>query len=137
MSVFSDVLSALDQRLSTLTDAPPIAWQNITYEPVDGTLWIRPTLLPADTIGATLSTSGTDEQKGLYVVDVFAPAFEGKNEALAIADAVADHFKPVTELTYNTRLVRCISVSIGAPTNVDNWYQVPILINYLAHTAKR
>lgn len=137
MSVFLDISAALDGRLNTLAGSHEVAWQNRRYAPTIGTLFLRPTLLPAETVGATVSDSGTDEQTGIYQVDVFAPADEGKNDAFAKADAIAEHFKPVTELTYNGRLVRCVSASIETPLNDGDWYQLPVIIRYLSYTAKR
>jgi hypothetical protein len=94
-------------------------------------------MLPGDTVGATVGATGTDEHIGVYQVDVFAPTGTGKGAAVVMADNIANHFKPVTELTYNGRLVRCVTVSIGAAVQNGDWYQIPVDINYLSFTTKR
>lgn len=137
MTVFADISAALDARLNAMAGLPPVAWENTGYEPTTGTLFLRPTLLPADTAGATLSDTGTDEHIGVYQVDVFAPLGEGKAEAVAMADSIAEQFKPVTELTYNSRLVRCVAVSRGVGSRDDSWYQIPVTVSYLSYTTKR
>lgn len=140
MSVFLDISAALDTRIGTLSGGSPIAYMNKRYEPTEGTLYLRPTMLPAETFGAVVGSSadgGKDMQTGLYQIDVFAPSDEGKNEAYTKADAIADHFKPVTELTYNGRIVRCVSVSIEPAIQDGGWYQVPVVVRYRAYTAKR
>ena len=136
MTVFVDISAALNARLNTL-GSDPIAWANDKYTPVKDTLYLRPTLLPAETVSATLSAAGTDKQEGIYQVDVFAPSDTGRNEAYAAADAIAEHFKPVTELTYNGRVVRCVTVSIGTTFQDGGWYMLPVEIRYRSYTAKR
>ena len=137
MSVFLDISAALDDRLNNMASLPPVAWPNLKYEPTKGTLYLRPTLLPAETFGETLGSGGTDNNSGIYQVDVFSPADAGKNAAYVMADNIAEQFKPVTELTYNGRLVRCISVSIGATIADDDRFVLPVSIRYLALTTKR
>lgn len=135
--MFLDVSAALDSRLNGMTDLPPVAWPNVAYEPTIGTLWLRPTLLPADTVAATLGSTGTDENLGVYQVSVFAPSGTGKGAAVVMADAIAERFKPMTKLTYNGLLVRCVTASIGSAVQNGDWYHVPVYINYLSHTTKR
>jgi len=136
-TVFFNLQAALHSRLSTMTSVPPVAWPNYGYTPTAGTLWLRPTVLPADTAAATMGDSGTDEQTGVYQIDIFAPLDEGDGAARAMADALADRFKPVTELTYNGLTVRCISGSIGGLIREDNWLHLPVKIRYLSYTTKR
>jgi len=138
MTVFADISNALDTRLNTLSPLPPVAWPNREYIPIVGTKWIRPALLPADTIAATIGdTSSTDLNTGIYQVDIFTKAGEGKNDAMVQADLIADHFKRDTELTYNAHTVVIKNVS-QSPAQINNgWFQVPVNIEYYAFTAER
>jgi len=138
MSVFLDISAALDGHLNTMTSAPPVAWANIDYTPTVGTLYVRPSLLPADTIQATLGDSGTDMNQGIYQIDVFAPANKGKNEAMVMADLIANRFKRGTDLAYNGRNIRVKSVSQAVATvNPDGYFQVPVKIIYISFTEAR
>jgi hypothetical protein len=138
MSVFQDIDSALDSHLNDLPDKPPVAWENKGYAPVLGTLYLRPKNLTGDSRQATLGTSGTDENNGVYQIDVFAESGEGKYEALEKADEIADHFKRGTLLTYNDRSVRIRSVSRREGNNTDSgWYKVSIEIVYIIFTEAR
>ena len=140
MSVFLDISAALDGRLDTLSGSPSIAWENDAFKPVNGTLYLKPELLPADSEASTIGTSaagGNDENIGIYLINVFAPVDEGKNEAYVMADSIADHFKPVTELTYNGRTVRCMAASIAPAIKDGDRWQVPVRIRYLSFTVKR
>ena len=138
MSVFLDISAALDAHLNTMVGLPPVAWENRSYTPVVGTLYVRPTNLQGVTIASSQSASkGQDVTIGVYQIDVFAEAGEGKNDAVTMADTIADQFKMDTELTYNSRLVRVASVSRGTANTADGWYQIPVEIVYNAYSARR
>lgn len=131
---FNDIQGALRARLSTLQDAPPIAWENIDYEPDSTTLYLRATGLPSDTIQACLGDDGKDEHLGVFQVDVFIPDGRGRS---IWPDLIADHFKRGTVLTQNTVNVRITTVSIKTGIKDENFYFVPVSINYQAFTAAR
>ena len=95
--VFSSISAALDVRLNALSGSSPIAWENIAYKPVKNKLYLRATHLPAPTVQAGLGTAGIDEYLGIYQIDVFAMAGEGRGKAEAKADVIADHFKRGTD----------------------------------------
>ena len=138
MSVFLDISAALDAHLNTMVGLPPVAWENRSYTPVVGTLYVRPTNLQGVTVASSQSASkGQDVTIGVYQIDVFAEAGEGKNDAVTMADTIADQFKMDTELTYNSRLVRVASVSRGTANTADGWYQIPVEVVYNAYSARR
>lgn len=138
MTVFFDISAALDGNLDSMSGKPPIALENGKYTPVMGTLFVRPTLIPGDTIQASLGSTGTDQSVGIYQIDIFSEAGEGKNEAIIMADLIADQFKRGTVMTYNSRTVRVMNVSRGSSVNnVDGWFQIPIVITYISFTQPR
>lgn len=137
MSVFIDISAALDGRLNTMASLPPVAWENVEYAPVVGTLYLRPTLLMGDSTQASLGDSGEDENIGVYQVDVFAEAGTGKNAAIVMADNIANHFKRGTDMVYNGRTVRVQSASRGPASTSDGWYQMPVNITFYSITDAR
>jgi len=138
VTVYTDIDSALDGHLNDMPDLPPVAWENKAYTPVNGTLYLRPKIIPGDTRQATLGDSGTDENIGIYQVDVFAAAGEGKEEAIVKADEIADHFKRGTLLTHNDRNVRIKSASRRVGVNTpDGWYMISVEIVYITFTEAR
>lgn len=137
MSVFTDISSALNARLNTLPGSAPVAWENYPYDPVAGTLYLRPTLIPDDAVSYAMGATGTDQNSGVFQIDVIAPSDKGRGEAYTKADAIAEHFRPMTELTYNSRLVRCIQASIRVATQDNGWFILPVRVEYLAYTTKR
>jgi len=136
MSVFFYIIAALDGNLNTMSGLPSVAWPNKKFKPVQGTLFVRPTLLPADTITATIGL-GSDLSSGIYQIDVFSPADEGKNEAFTMADTIAEQFKRDKELTYNGRTIVLQGVSHRSIGNADGWFHLSVDVVYYAYTAKR
>jgi hypothetical protein len=130
----TDISKALDTRLSIMAGLPAVAWENTEYEPVHGTTWLRPTLLPALTRAGTTTT---DRHEGIYQISVFVKPGTGKAVINALVDAIADHFKPTTELTSGSVTVRCISVSALGARREDAWYHIPVEVRYNAMTPNR
>jgi len=131
---FNDMQAALDNRLNTIAGGYDIAWPNVPYEPVAGETYLRPTFLPTVTEQASMGTDGQDRTDAIYQIDVFTQAGSGRT---AIPDAVADHFKRGTDLTYNGTTVRVRNVSI-APAIIDGaWQQVPVSIDFYSYTDAR
>lgn len=133
-TIFNDIQAALDTRLESMSGGYSIAWPNIPFEPEAGTVYLRPTFLPAETLQAALSDNGKDITVGIYQVDVFNPAGSGRS---AIPDTIADHFKRGTNLTYNGITLRIQSVSILSATIDGSWQQVPVSISFYTYTDAR
>lgn len=131
---FSDIAGALRTRLNSLPGAPPIAWENINYTPSSKTLYLRATMLPIPTIQASLGDDGKDLHEGIFQVDVFIPDGQGRS---TWPDAIADHFKRGTVLTQNSVTVRIKNASIGTAFKEENFYQVPVTIDYQSFTSSR
>jgi len=139
MSVFLDISAALDGHLERMDCLPDgVAWENYDFEPSGGTLWIRPKLLPGETVQSSLGTDGTDLSNGVYQIDIFSKAGMGKNEAVMMADTIADRFKRGTELIYNSRVITIRNVSrLAGTVNAEGWFQVTIEIIYRTFTQAR
>lgn len=136
-TVFADIGAALDGRMNTLSGGSAIAWQNTVFKPTKTALYLKPTNLPVSAIQTGLGASGIDQHTGIYQVDVYAIAGKGRNAAEVKADAVADHFKRGTDLTYNGITVRLGDTSRNTGIIVDDRFVISVSINYTAHVAPR
>lgn len=130
MSRYLEAQSALDAKLATLSSSPPVAWENVSYEPVEGTTFIRPSNLPAGHAAVGMANSDTIRGAGIYQVDVFAPRDRGPGAALTIADNIAALFSRGTLLTSGDT-----QVIVGVPTQdpaepSGAWFRVAVLIPY-------
>jgi hypothetical protein len=128
---YLDISAALDSNLNTFATANSIvvAWENKDYQPVTGTLYLRPTLLPADTESIGLGNTSSEDHLGIYQVDVIAPIDKGKGQAITKADLVKTAF-PKGNLTYNGLKLRIRSVSRGSGSRDGAYYIVPVFISY-------
>ena len=137
MSAFLSISAALDGHLNVMPSLPPVAWENVPYTPDEDGLYLRPTLLAGDTVGASIGSDGSDEHVGVYQVDVFAIASTGKNAAITMADLIADHFKPSVELTHNGVSVNVVRVSRSAAIAEGSRYKISVDVRYQSFTTKR
>jgi len=134
-SHFLDISAALDTNLNTFAtdNSIPVAWENIDYKPTVGTLFVRPTLLPADTAPIGISYISALDHLGVYQVDVIAPLDGGKGQAILKADLLATAF-PRGDLIYNSKIVRIKSTSRSAGVRDGAYYIVSVIINYQSIT---
>ena len=130
-SYFNDIEAALATQLNSLGNTP-IAWPNVPYEPTG--VYLRANLLPGDTVQASLGDAGKDETNSVYQVDVVQPKDSGRS---TLPDAIADHFKRGTVLSYNGVKLRVRSVSIGSALLDGAWYFVPVSITIQTYTEAR
>ena len=131
-SAFADIQGALEDRLNTLPNNLPIAWENDQYEPV-GDIYLRPTLLSSDTIQICLGRQGRDQTIGIFQVDVFVPKNQNRT---CIPDDIANHFYRES-LQLNTTKIRVTSVSVGALVDDINYVFTPVQISFDATTEAR
>ena len=130
---FTDIRAALDTQLAAL--GLTVAYENLSYEPVEGSPYVRATLLPAETEQLTLGTTGRDRHRGLYQIDVMFAA--GDSAVNTTTDTIADAFKRGSYFTYNGLTVSIRSASIDTGRREDAWFVVPVLIQYYATTTAR
>lgn len=130
------ILEAMNEHLLLYVQANPIevAWSGIPFDPT--IQYLRPNLLPAQTIPAGLGSDAANRQTGLYQVDVFWPENEGDIGPIEVAGQIIAHFKRGTLLTYSGQDVRINDPPWVAPKvpNVDKVLQFPVNIPYWADT---
>lgn len=134
MSYFKDIQIALDTRLAALTGGTPIAWESVTYTPVNGTAYIRPTLLLAPS--SLLNLTDKQMQEGIYQIDLFYPSDGGMGDLLDKADAVYTHFKASTPLTSNSVDVHIKQIGRPAAARVeDGWLMSIIEVHFKTYVS--
>lgn len=130
MSRFLEAQVALDKRLNAMTGLPPIARENVQYKPTEGTLYIRPTNLPAGSAAVGIANTDSIRTVGIYQIDVFAPMGEGIGPALVVADAIAEHFSRGARLVNGDSTV-VLGIPAQEPARPSGaWHMVSVLIPY-------
>lgn len=132
MGIYVDLEAALNTKLASLPNAPPIAWPNTRYEPEHGDIYIRPTVLPAATTLFVLDS--TQEHKGIYQIDVFVPANSGIYYLCNFLDSIEDLFRTNLTLSAGSTTVYIQQIGRGPFTRQDNYLVGYISINYLCYS---
>lgn len=124
----------LEQRLNSVSGAltAQTAFENVPFRAADGTAWQAATLLPAAPENPTL---GDDfhREVGVLQVMLFFPKNKGPAEATAQAQLLMAGFKRGTTMSEGSlRVLIDTTPQVGPGRNVNDWYQMPVSIPYLA-----
>ncbi len=128
MGVFSDIQAALDTTLTAISGIPPIVYDNVSYVPVQGTAFVRATVLPAASTLFTLNE--VRKNPGIYQVGIFTPVGKGLGAALVIADAIKAYFETHRRIVQGSNTIFVMQVSIGKGEREDAWEHIFVEINY-------
>ena len=137
MSTYSlDISAALDTKLIQFSadNSVPVAYENSEYTPTVGTLYLRATHLPADSLPIGLAFTSALDHLGIYQIDVIAPVDKGKGAAYVMADLIISAY-PRGDLIYNGVKVRIKSASRQPGTRDGAYYIVSVIINYQSITS--
>lgn len=127
MTTLKDIKIALDVKLSELSGTTPIAWENINYKPVLGTMYIRPTLLFSNS--TKLDFDETHLIQGIYQIDVFAPVNLGMSTHLDKLDDILNLFKG-TVLTSGSTTVYTNDISANRFSTEQDWIVNSISVSF-------
>lgn len=112
-----------------------IAMENIPFKPKDSrAVYLRPHILPAKTLGIDIA-GALQVFRGVFQVDVVAPAGSGKTKAGEVADSILKAFPAGLELTSGEFTAYIESVPYRMrPLPSDTRYLIPVNIDYRADT---
>lgn len=128
------IRAALESRLNGIASPLPTAWEAMHYSPTEGTAWQRVRLLLNDPIDHAV-TSDVVERRGLLEVVLHYPSGSGSSAAAARAQAIADRFAPVQNLTSGSTTVQINATArIGSGFVFEAWYVVPITVPWVSFT---
>lgn len=128
MGVYLNIQTALDKTLAFMAGLPSVAWANVKHVPVNGTSYLRPTLLPATSELYTLTD--VNRHPGLYQVDIFTPVEKGMYAGLSIADDIKTHFESNRRLSQNGDTIFIKQISLGPAQREDAWNHISVIIGY-------
>lgn len=130
---YAAIRSALTARLQSLSGLPSVAWENVPFTPTAGSMYLKPSFLPGEPVQAEIGTNGQNMHTGLYQISVFAPAGAGVASVNTMVNAICDHFKRMTELTYGGVMVRLIKSFPSPMMQETDWIQIPITVIWRAY----
>ena len=126
------ISAALSSRLNTLTDAPPIAFENVPFTPVEGTTWLRESYLPATSSTVGMEPGGSTDFIGVYQVSIYAPLDDYKFESHQLIDSITAHFTRGTMLVFEGQSVVVEQVNVAQGLASGGWWLMPVSVNWRA-----
>jgi hypothetical protein len=111
----------LESKLANIAGIPPIAFDNVPYDPTTGTSFIKSMYIPVTRVPAVRGLNPSQRYGGIYSVTVYCPEGNGPATADGIANTVIENFEAATDVSLNNfnvsidyaeRLSRLISVGI-------------------------
>jgi len=126
------IRAALDNHLYQLGEN--VQWPNVSFDP-GGNYWMRPTLLPAEPSMAALGEDADNRNIGIYQVDIFWPQGTGEGPPSSKAEEVMQQFKRGTVITLSGTTVRIERAYRESGRWEESWYQIPVIIDYVADVA--
>jgi hypothetical protein len=126
------ISAALSTRLNTLTDAPPIAFENVPFTPVEGTTWLRESYLPATSSTVGMEPGGSTDFIGVYQVSIYAPLDDYKFESHQLIDSITAHFARGTGLEFDGQAVIIEQVNVAQGLASGGWWLMPVSVNWRA-----
>ena len=126
------ISAALSSRLNTLTDAPPIAFENVPFTPVEGTTWLRESYLPAASSTIGMEPGGSTDFTGVYQVSIYAPLDDYKFESHQLIDSITAHFTRGTMLVFEGQSVVVEQVNVAQGLASGGWWLMPVSVNWRA-----
>lgn len=132
MGTFANIQAALDTKLSSLSGLPAVCWPNTKYTPVEGTTFLRPTLLPNTSDLATLTAYQL--HRGIYQIDIFVAAEKGPSAMLTLQDLIKSHFENGRRLTAGSDVIYIQAISPGQGIRENAWFKGHIDINYICYS---
>jgi hypothetical protein len=82
--------SALESHLASMPSVLPTQFENVSFNPVDGTPYQRVNIVLADPFNPEMGIFSQDN--GYMQVTLLYPVDDGKGDALAMAQAISDWF---------------------------------------------
>ena len=126
------ISAALSTRLNSLPSAPPIAFENAKYTPVEGTTWLRESYLPATSSTVGMEPGGSTDFIGVYQVSIYTPLDDYKLESHQLIDSITAHFARGTMLVFEGQSVVVEQVNVAQGLASGSWWLMPVSVNWRA-----
>jgi len=138
MTVTQDIRQALETRLSAISGFPGAAnrnWENVRFDPTEGTTWARMILVPDTSRPAAMGPSPQIRHDGTFLVVLHFPEGTGPGDADSLADAVRAAFTVDDVLTVGTTNVRFEWSERNDGLLDAPWYVVTVTVKFYTYAS--
>jgi len=129
---YTDVSAAMATRLSGVSGGYAIQYENQSFNPPAGAVYLSANLNPTGVVPVALRSGGTDALEGFYQVLCYAPAGLNKGAALAAAGAVEARFTRGLRLMSGGTTVAVLRVERSTGFRSGDRFVVPVSVYFRA-----
>lgn len=138
MSAFFNIEQALLTAYKSLNLSYPLSEPNkeLTNEQKGDGVWVKVAVLNGQTNVATLGASGTDNNPGIFQIDINVLQNSGTGVLLNVCDVICGHFHAGKGLQYNGQGVKITGSSISGIRNVGGSARRTVSVRFYARTPR-
>jgi len=133
MSIINDIRACLDTHLAGTSGIPVIAPQNVPYEHLAGTPYIKATLIPTSRRPAVRGLNPSQRYEGIYSLLVCVPEANGAGAGYDIADDLLTRFNSTTDITYNGLTITVDFSEVRTSFLDSPFYCTPVNVNWYVY----
>lgn len=111
-------------------DDTPTAYPNDGFDPANISDYNEIHIIPSQSQQASFGTGGLDKESGVFQITLNCKVGSLDGPILARARAIKSYYQQNNILTYSAITVNIKTITIGQGYKSDNWYKVPVSINY-------
>jgi hypothetical protein len=116
--------------------ADNMAWENTNFNPVGKTEWFEEYFMPNDTREASIGIGGTQEDFGIYQINIRVPINTGTIQADNYVNELSHLYKIGTILEKDGEQVYIEGSTASQGLMEDNWYFIPFRVKWSCYMAK-
>ena len=144
MSIYDDIRSAFETRLSTTVGVPFISYENVSFKPTTRTPYIETRMVYSSRVpavrGLNQSTGKPHQQRyrGVYQMLLHYPEGVGPGASQEMVNTIIDRFESSVDISFTNSDPKTIYVTVeyaeqmGA-YNKSPWYVTPVNISWYCY----
>lgn len=129
-SIYDDIRSALEQRLADAPGLPPIAWQNVSYEPSTDQAFIKPMFQPVLREQAAMGENPPYMYTGLFTILCHQREGIGNGPSQRLSDSIIELFETNTDIPVGSKFLSIRKAQQDSSYTRSPWYITPVTISW-------
>ena len=130
MTIINDIRACLDTHLSNTVGIPPIARQNIPYQPTNGTSFIKADFVPTSRRPAVRGLNPQQRYDGLYSILICTPEGLGSGAGYDIADLLLARFNAATDISFGGLIISVDYSEVRTSFLDSPFYCTPVTVGW-------
>ena len=129
-SIYDDIRSAFEVKLSSVTDVPSIGWENVQFSPTTDQPYLKPRLIPTRREPAVRGVNPQMYYQGIFRIECYTPEGVGPSAGDDLADKIMEAFDATTDVGQAGTIVS-IRYAEREQADIDGpFYMIPVNIGW-------